>query len=232
VLWSEPVGSGGTEITMDGVHGERAFHKVRRFMISSASKRGHSICLPILTYGFQGVLKPGVHPEDHAVVYSSKKQGPYLLEREEGLMTKKPIRIEVINESHKLDPLSRLNYAKLYTIEHNVKVFFIGRIAKNNERDFIVAYNEAHPPLDPGPALDKPDEDGFELLGIPKKDGPQYPLGAIPESTVTSYRPSQSYPYAGSSYVSTDATAATAFPSSSQTGQAAAYPVYKDIYEL
>jgi hypothetical protein len=92
-------------------------------------------------------LKHGVHPEDHAVVYSSKSQGPYFLEREKGLMTKHPIRIEVIKDSHKLDPLSRLNYAKLYTVEHNVKVLFIGKVAKNYERDVKYSYNQAHPPF-------------------------------------------------------------------------------------
>ena len=66
---------------------------------------------------------------------------------EKGLMTKHPIRIEVIKDSHKLDPLSRLNYAKLYTIEHNVKVLFIGKVARNYERDLRHGYNEAHPPF-------------------------------------------------------------------------------------
>jgi Family of unknown function (DUF6590) len=28
----------------------------------------------------------------------------------------------------KLDPASRINYAKMYTIEYNVKVFFIGSV--------------------------------------------------------------------------------------------------------
>ncbi|KAH8745335.1 hypothetical protein F5882DRAFT_235302, partial [Hyaloscypha sp. PMI_1271] len=128
VLWSEPVGSGGTEITTDAKYGEKAFHKIRRFLIVK-NKKGHSLCIPILTYGFQGVLKYGVHPIDHAVVYSSRRDGPYISDREEGLMTKKPIRIEIKDPAHKLDPLSRLNYAKVYTVEHNVKVLFIGKVA-------------------------------------------------------------------------------------------------------
>jgi hypothetical protein len=152
VLWSEPVGSSGTEITAEGPHGERYFQKVRRFLIVSEKNRGHSICIPILTYGNQGVLKRGVHPEDHAVVYSSRRDGPYVLEREKGLMSKHPIRIEVINDAQKLDPLSRLNYAKLYTVEHNVKVCFIGRVARNYERDVRHGYNEAHPPFMAGPS--------------------------------------------------------------------------------
>jgi uncharacterized protein DUF6590 len=179
------VGSGGTEITVEAQYGERKFQKVRRFLIVSVRNKGHSICIPILTYGFQGVLKPGVHPEDHAVVYSSKKQGPCLLEREEGLMSKKPIWIEVTSEAHKLDPLSRLNFAKLYTIEHNVKVFFIGRVAKMYERALMVAYNEAHPPFDPGPQIDLGSfedltsfaggaDPGFSLVEEEEEEDPSY----------------------------------------------------------
>ncbi len=232
MLWSEPVGSGGTEITTaKGPYGERYFAKVRRFLIVSAIHRGHSICLPIMTYSMQGVLKAGVHPEDHAVVYSSRRDGRYLLEREEGLMPKSPIRIEMNSPREKLDLLSRLNYAKVYTVEHNVKVFFIGRVAKECEHALIVAYNKAHPPLGPGPVPYEPDEDSFELLGTAKEDGPQYTLGAIPTSTATSYISSQSYPYAGSSDVSTDAHAYTAPPTSSQTVQAAECSAYDPTYD-
>jgi hypothetical protein len=118
------------------------------------------------------VLKPGVHPEDHAVVYSSKR--PSFLEREEGLMSKSPIRIEVISDAHKLDPLSRLNYAKLYTVEHNVKVFFIGHVVKKYERPLIIAYNEAHPPLDPGPQDHLASSE--ELTSFAEQAEPSWPL--------------------------------------------------------
>ncbi|KAH8762401.1 hypothetical protein BGZ57DRAFT_725703, partial [Hyaloscypha finlandica] len=102
---------------------------------------------PIQTYGLQGVLKHGVHSEDHAVVYSSRRDGPFLLDREEGLMMKRPIRIEIRDPSHKLDPLSRLNYAKTYTVEHNVKVLFIGKVAECYEQKVITSFNETHPPV-------------------------------------------------------------------------------------
>jgi hypothetical protein len=101
---------------------------------------------PILTYGYQGVLKRGVHPECHTVVYSSSK-GPKLLEGEKGLLTKKPIKIDMKDPSEKLDPLSRLNYAKTYTVEHNVKVFFIGRVAENHEQEVVTCFNLANPPV-------------------------------------------------------------------------------------
>ena len=104
-----------------------------------------------MTYGGQGTLKPGVHPEDHAPIYSSKHDGPKILNGEQ--MNNVPIRVDVIDPSHKLDSMSRLNYAKLYTVEHNVKVFFIGKIAKNYEQKVVDAYNATHPTLP-----DRPDQ--------------------------------------------------------------------------
>ncbi|KAH9206761.1 hypothetical protein DL95DRAFT_528272 [Leptodontidium sp. 2 PMI_412] len=149
VLWSEPIGSGGTVIT---VANQQGFQKVRRFVVID-KRRGHSICLPILTYGGQATLKSGAHGEDHAAVYSNhhKKSGPTVLEKER--MTKKPIKIDIRLGSEKLDPLSRLNYAKVYTVEHNVKVNFIGQVNRRYEQQVVLDYNKTH-----GPIADRPYE--------------------------------------------------------------------------
>ncbi len=55
VLWSEPNGTGGTEITerVPAALGENAHHKVRRFLIVDPRK-GHCICLSV----FQNVMLP------------------------------------------------------------------------------------------------------------------------------------------------------------------------------
>jgi hypothetical protein len=98
-----------------------------------------------MTYGGQGTLKYGVHGADHGAIYSSRREGPQILPGE-GL-SKEPIRVDVISSSDKLDPLSRINYTKLYTIEHNVKVFFFGRVAPRYEQTLVDAYNETHQPL-------------------------------------------------------------------------------------
>ncbi len=39
-----------------------------------------------------------------------------------------PIRISAVNSKHKLDRTSRLNYSKQWTVEHCVKVWFIGEV--------------------------------------------------------------------------------------------------------
>jgi hypothetical protein len=47
----------------------------------------------------------------------------------------------------KLDAASRLNYAKIYTIEYNVKVRFIGRIHPDSFWQVAADYNAIHPQL-------------------------------------------------------------------------------------
>jgi len=57
-----------------------------------------------------------------------------------------------------LDPTSRLNYAKIYTVEYNVKVSFIGKIHKNSMKSFSRDYNLTHLPLPEGEHNDYSDE--------------------------------------------------------------------------
>jgi hypothetical protein len=55
-------------------------------------------------------------------------------EGDQGLMRLEPIRVELSKNQSELDELSRPNYANPHTIEDNVKVCFIGRVAKPYER--------------------------------------------------------------------------------------------------
>ena len=74
-----------------------------------------------MTYQGQGVLKKGVKAEHHAVIHSTEKVVIFKGEKERG-MVKKSIRVNPYGIRHKLDQASRLNYAKQYTVEYNVKV--------------------------------------------------------------------------------------------------------------
>jgi hypothetical protein len=98
-----------------------------------------------MTYGGQGTNKYGVHSEHHAVIHSSRE--PVLLPGEESRMTKPPIRVVHENPRHKLDKSSRLNFTKIYTVECNVKVWFIGKIHQDSEWSLRAAYDQEHPRL-------------------------------------------------------------------------------------
>ena len=59
------------------------------------------------------------------MIYTSHK--PSLLSKEPTLGYA-PVKMKISAEGEKLAKESRINYSKLVTIEHNVKVFFIGSI--------------------------------------------------------------------------------------------------------
>jgi len=89
---------------------------------------------PINTYNGQGVTKHGLSDEDkraHSIVYMTDTQ-PFCLPEEEKYLTKKLITVEKASDDQKLDIMSRLNFKKIYTIEHNVKVMNVGRVTRDS----------------------------------------------------------------------------------------------------
>jgi hypothetical protein len=97
-----------------------------------------------MSYEGRGINKLGIHAVDYAMIYTSHE--PKHLEGEAG-MTKAPIRVIPSSPQHKLDPASCLNYAKVYTVDYDVKVWFIGRIHPDSEWSLTEAFNEVHPPM-------------------------------------------------------------------------------------
>jgi hypothetical protein len=103
-------------------------------------------------------MKKGLHPETHAVIFTGK--GPVTQPGEK--LTKKSIRMLPNSEREKLDHASRINYAKVYTVEHNVKVFFIGSIAPKYEQRFLSEYQATHPPMPDRPYKGEITDDVFD----------------------------------------------------------------------
>ncbi|KAF2453993.1 hypothetical protein BDY21DRAFT_354755 [Lineolata rhizophorae] len=140
MLWSEPAGGNAEDASQSSITtnhmGEPVHSKLRRFVVVSPND-AHCICLPIATYGGQGCSKPGVKVADHAVIFSGDPTTtPPTSLSNEGEFTKRPIRVElgrnVDPEEFALDPMSRINFAKAYTVEHNVKVIGIGVVAEEH----------------------------------------------------------------------------------------------------
>jgi hypothetical protein len=57
---------------------------------------------------------------------------PFCLREEDMYLTKKSITVDKASADQKLDRMSRLNFKKVYTIEHNVKVMSVGRVTKDS----------------------------------------------------------------------------------------------------
>jgi hypothetical protein len=88
-----------------------------------------------MTYGGQGTSKPGIDASSHAIAYMSNSH-PVRLASETG-MTKESIRIYPARPDSKLSQLSRINFARVYTVEHNVKVMDIGIVAESSMHHLI-----------------------------------------------------------------------------------------------
>jgi hypothetical protein len=85
---------------------------------------------PILTYNFQGVAKDRCVKWQHAIAYTTQEPSPAGDEMPEageyGMMSS--IRVKARSRQEKLHKMSRINFAKMYTVEHNVKVYDFGDV--------------------------------------------------------------------------------------------------------
>ncbi|KAL7787648.1 hypothetical protein V8C43DRAFT_307610 [Trichoderma afarasin] len=136
VHWSEPQGASSEGApSVSGKHeiqnrfGTKFFVGFRRFIVI-ANDQGHCTCVPILTYGGKACKKKGVKADKHGIIHERGSK-PRLLDKEPKLGFP-PVRVEMKEEGEKLSKESRVNYSKLVTVEHNVKVFFIGSIVYND----------------------------------------------------------------------------------------------------
>ena len=90
---------------------------------------------PIHSYGKRGLKKPHINRKDHAIIYTDIHPGE---QAGEGL-NKRALQVIPDSPEIKLDPSSLINFGKIYTVEHNIKVKLLGRIAKESKH-LLVSY--------------------------------------------------------------------------------------------
>ncbi|EEH35822.2 hypothetical protein PAAG_00145 [Paracoccidioides lutzii Pb01] len=122
LLWHEPAGKRGTTLTL---HNEHVYSKIRR-MVVVAEKKDCCWCLAIRTYGGRGINKTSLDHRAHAII--RMRDGP-----REDLNSKTSTMIQdefivVPEEGETLMGASLLDFGKVYTVEHNVKVKSIGKL--------------------------------------------------------------------------------------------------------
>ena len=126
-LWTEPAGdvtNSEDAFVIPSRYGENAFTKIRHFVVAR-EKQGCCLCLMLNTYHRQGASKDGIKAENYAAVYplgGEPEVGP-----NENL-TKEPFPIKVEEAGESIDPTSRIDFGRVYTVEHNIKVLKVGRI--------------------------------------------------------------------------------------------------------
>jgi hypothetical protein len=135
LLWHENAGEGQTgregyiDHTTEGRFGSRVFSHIRRMAVV-IERKGYCVCIPIHTYGGQGILKRGLDLKErqaHSIIHASDTN-PAAQKEERAVLVKKPIAVTMANKEQKLDKSSRINFAKPHTVEWNVKVMNVGRV--------------------------------------------------------------------------------------------------------
>jgi hypothetical protein len=154
LLWHESVGEGRpgeeqpslVEHTTVGRYGQRVFSHIRRMAVVR-ERGGYCVCIPINTYGSQGVMKHGLgiaEREAHSVIHGSDT-APYAREAERPFLVKKPIAVKMASKEQKLDKMSRINFGKPSSVEWNVKVMHVGRVVPESMATFLgYYYNESN----------------------------------------------------------------------------------------
>lgn len=170
VLWTEPAGiqctgrdkaaQYGSQLSTTYLNGT-AYTEIRRFVVIGEGY-GNSICSPIHTYSGQATLKSNLpDAKQHAIIHTSKRapeENSY--ELDDGTIVKEnlpkePIRVisEQAGEEGDLGALSRVNYAKIYTVEHYVRVLNIGKVHPNSmaslEQNSLFNRPASEPPQPP-----------------------------------------------------------------------------------
>lgn len=127
ILWPELAGAvdDDTTVTDDSRFGEKILAKIRWFMVVSDG-RGACTAVPIHTYNDRGVSKFGVMAKEHAPLVLTGKD-PIFLPGENKKELLPPLHL-ILEQSERLSDASRINFGKIYTIEHNTKVKSVGRI--------------------------------------------------------------------------------------------------------
>lgn len=90
----------------------------------------------ILTYSGQGCKKRGVKPAKHGIAVEDGLRARLL--PGESALGFRPVRVKLTAPGEKLASESRVNYAKLVSVEHNVKVVFIGVVVQADFEGIVI----------------------------------------------------------------------------------------------
>ncbi|KAF2204019.1 hypothetical protein GQ43DRAFT_429373 [Delitschia confertaspora ATCC 74209] len=234
VLWSEPAGnripsnrSLATEVSkkvvgsederyVEGRKGETIYTEFRWFVVVQEGV-DCCTCLRIQTFHNNGVT--GKRYKNHyAIVYTgarppSPEQGEIARPGEEPMG--EPIRVVAKNPwVDKMRPKSRINFVKLYTVEHNVKVYHFGEVDKDEEWKLITQWKKAWG-IQTSP-LTRPAQINYP-------SNPSYPSGAT-YSSQHGYPPAPQYPSESSYPSGLYASGSSYYPSGSEYPTGPPYP--------
>ena len=100
----------------------------------------------ITTYSGKGVSKNGVKKSEHAIIYTGKEAPSTHPDEEpargEEGMRKASIRVNLDHKTDKLDTMSRIDFGKVYTIQHNLKVRSLGKVHQQSMNSLFYLFHD------------------------------------------------------------------------------------------
>lgn len=146
ILWPELPRDIDDNISVSSVgrYDDAVISKIRWFVVVREGRSCCS-CLPILTYATHGVAKRNVVKRDHSIVYTGAvppqpRHNELPVGNEKGMM--EPIGVKTTVHGERLDKMSRINFGKIYTVEHNVKVYDFGNVKPSCIRLFVLNFEK------------------------------------------------------------------------------------------
>lgn len=173
VLWAQPAGERNPQVRsgvrqcqnrripgfnnnssiLVGNHGGEVFHDIKRFVVV---REGHNYCnaVQITSYHGRGISKRGVVKSEHTIAYTGDAPPDPMkseidINGETGMLPI-PIRIipDVVNgQQLYLAQPSRVNFGKLFTIEHNIRIQKFGIVHEESMNPMIYQFLSVHYPL-------------------------------------------------------------------------------------
>jgi len=142
VYWPEPISQtlSTAKTSVTGVPPtlrHEIYAKIRWFVVVKPGEGRYCSCLPIQTYNNQGVAKKDVIKGNHAIIHTGRvppepnaDESPNIAAGERAML--QPIRVVANKKADTMDRMSRVDFAKIYTVEHNVKVYDFGRVHEDH----------------------------------------------------------------------------------------------------
>ena len=87
------------------------------------------------------MTKTGLSPEDvemHAVIYMQGKSS--VPRPDERGIVKEPIEVVPSSNDQKLDSMSRLNFGKVYTVEHYIRAMDVGMVSERSKLHLVTYF--------------------------------------------------------------------------------------------
>ncbi|KUL89029.1 hypothetical protein ZTR_06026 [Talaromyces verruculosus] len=148
VRWSEPVQDLRTRASSNSedisvINGQPMISYWRRMVVIRTSQAEHSsTCVGMFTYGGQGLAKPGLDLDKHALVFDERLDEPQTRPDEPSLKGT-PLAVWMESPLEKLDPMYRINFGVTYRVEHSREVRDVGHISERSMNDFEAYVAEA-----------------------------------------------------------------------------------------